>query len=105
MIGLNPMSNRNQYVSINAFDSGLTTVNCVVPQGSVLGPLLFLSYINDLNQAIKYCKVHHLADDTNHLCLSNSIKKLNKLVNPDLKHLVNWLDANNISINVKKPKW
>ena len=90
------LSNRNQYVSINGFDSGLTTVNCGVPQGSVLGPLLFLSYINDLNQAIKYCKVHHLADDTNHLCLSNSIKKLNKLVNPDLKHLVNWLDANKI---------
>ena len=51
--------NRNQYVSINGFDSGLTTINCGVPQGSALGPLLFL------------------------LCLSNSIKKLNKLVNAD----------------------
>ena len=45
------LSNRNQYVSINGFDSGLTTINCVVPQGSVLGHLLFLLYINDLNQA------------------------------------------------------
>ena len=40
--------------------------------------------------------------DTNLLCLSNSIKKLNKLVNADLKHLVNWLNANKISLNVKK---
>ena len=67
-----------------------------------LGPLLFLLYINDLNQAIKFCKVHHFADDTNLLCLSNSIKKLNKQVNADLKHLVNWLNANKISLNVKK---
>ena len=98
--------NRNQYVSINGFDSGLTTINCGVPQGSVLGPLLFLLYINDLNQAIKFCKVHHCADDTNLLCLSNSIKKRNKLVNADLKHIVNWLNANKISLSVKKkPKW
>ena len=61
-----------------------------------------LLYINDLNQAIKFCKVHHFADDTNLLCLSNSIKKLNKQVNADLKHLVNWLNANKISLNVKK---
>ena len=96
------MSNRNQYVSINGYESGLAAINCGVPQGSVLGPLLFLLYINDLNQAIKSCKVHHFADDTNLLCLSNSIKKLNKQVNADLKHLVNWLNANKISLNVKK---
>ena len=87
------MSNRSQYVSINGYESGLAAINCGVPQGSVLGPLLFLLCINELNQAIKFCKVHHFAYDTNLLCLSNSIKKLNKLVNTDLKHLVNWLNA------------
>ena len=51
---------------------------------------------------MKFCKVHHFADDTNLLCPSNYIKKLNNLVNTDLKHLVNWLNANKISLNVKK---
>ena len=51
------LSNRNQYVSINGYESGLVALNCGVPEGSVLGPLLFLPYINDLNQAIKFWKV------------------------------------------------
>ena len=96
------LSNRSQYVSINGYDSSLPAITCGVSQGSVLGPLLFLLYINDLNQAIKFCKIHHFVDDTNLLCLSNSIKKLNKLVNANLKRLVHWLHANKISLNVRK---
>ena len=96
-------SNCNQYVSINGFDSGLTIINCGIPETSVLG-LLFLLYINDLKQE-NFCKVHHFADETNLLCLSNSIKKLNKLVNSDLKHLVYWLNGNKILLNVRKLKW
>ena len=90
------LSTRNQYVSKNGVDSGLAAINCSVHQGSVLGPLLFSLYINELYQAIKFCKIHHFADDTNLLCLRNSIKKLNNLVNTDLKYLVNWLNANKI---------
>ena len=59
-------------------------------------------YINDLNQTIKFCKVYHFADDTNLLCHGNSIQKLNKLVNADLKHLSNWLNANKVSLNAIK---
>ena len=89
------LSNCNQYVSINGYESGLAAINCGVPQGSVLGPLLFLLYINDL-------KVHHFADNTNLLYLSNSIKKLNKLVNADLKNLISWLNTTKFSLNIKK---
>ena len=89
-------------MSINGYESGLATINCGVHQGSVLAPLLFLLYINDLNQVIKFCKVRHFADDTNLLCLSNSFKKLNRLVNTDLKGLVTLLNANKISLSVKK---
>ena len=56
---------RQQFVSINGYSSECVSMPIGVPQVSVLGPLLFLLYINDLNLAIKYCKVHHFADDTN----------------------------------------
>ena len=96
------LSNRKQYVSINGYDSNLADVKFGVPQGSVLGPLLFLVYINDLNQALKFCKVHHFADDTNLIHFSKSVNRLNKYVNLDLKNLTYWLNANRISLNVKK---
>ena len=88
------LSNRNQYISINGYESGVAATNCGVSQGSVLGFILFLLNVNDINQAKIFCKVHHFADDTNLLGLRNSIKKLSKLVSADLKHLVNWLNAN-----------
>ena len=96
------LSNRKQYVLINGYDSNLADVKFGVSQGSVLGPLLFLIYINDFNQALKFCKVHHFADDTNLLHFSKSVYRLNKYVNLDLKKLTYWLNANNISLNVKK---
>ena len=71
------LCNQKQYLFINGYDTDLTKINCDVPQGSVLDPIPFSQYINDLNQAIKFCKVHHFADDTNLLYLHKSIKKLN----------------------------
>ena len=86
--------------------SGQTSDNALiefgVPQGSVLGPLLFLIYINDLNQAIKFSRVHHFADDTNLLLVDNSLKKRSKHINHDLKLLTAWLRANRISLNTSK---
>ena len=55
-----------------------------------------------MNTAIKHCKVHHFADDTNFLHINDPIKKLNKAANSDLRNLTNWLNANKISLNVSK---
>ena len=76
-------------------------VDCGMSQGSVLGTLLFLIYINDLHKAIQYCKVHHFADDKNLFHKSKTVKNLNRLANRDMKHLNNWLSANKISLNVE----
>ena len=82
----------------------LTMLEFGVPQGSFLRPLLFLIYINDLNQAIKFSRVHHFVDDTNLLLVDNSLKKINKHINHDFKLLTTWLRVNRISLNTSKTK-
>ena len=89
------LSTSNQFVFINGYDSAIAPIDCAVSQVSIIGPLLFLLCINDLNQRIVFCKVPHFADGINLLCLRNSINKI------DLKHLVNWLNKNKISLNIK----
>ena len=96
------LTKRSQYVSILGYDSRLKELKHGVPQGSVLGPLLFLLYINDLHRAIKFSHVYHFADDTNLLRISNSPQQLQKHLNIDLKCLYKWLFANKISLNCSK---
>ena len=67
--------NHKQFVSINGFKSSLKCISCGVPQGSVLGPLLFLIYINDLSCSVKYSTVYHFADDTNLLCIKGVVPR------------------------------
>ena len=86
------LTNRKQHVTVSGQKSDNALIEFGVPQGSVLGPLLFLIYINDLNQAIKFRRLHHFADDTNLLFVDNSLKKINKHINHNLKLLTTRLN-------------
>ena len=99
------ITERYQLVSINGFKSTPKLIRFGVPQGSVLGPLLFLIYINDLHNSITHSTVHHFADDTNLLYSSKSLKKIGSKINYDLKGLTDWLNANRISLNVGKTEY
>ena len=98
------LSDRSLFVSINSFNSDYKTIKYDVPQGSVLGPLLFIIFINNLNIAIKPSETFHVAGDTCLLNIKDSVKQINKVVNKDLKFLVQWLNANRISLDVAKPE-
>ena len=96
------LTNRMQYVSINNIPSDLLKVNFGVPQGSVLGPLLFLVYINDLHNSIRFSSPFHFADDTGLLNIQDSMHAINRTLNKDLRELSFWLNANKIALNVAK---
>ena len=69
------LTGRQQFTIITHLKSDLFCINDGVPQGSVLKLILFLLYIDDLNQAILHSKVHHFVDDTNFLYANCSLKK------------------------------
>ena len=99
------LSDRKQYVSVNGSNSNLLSITCGVPQGSVLGPLLFLVYINDLPNASKKLNFYLFADDTNIYCESKDLSNLLKIVNKELRSIKRWLDANKLSLNIDKTNY
>ena len=99
------LSGHYQSVKLNGIISSKMNVSCGVPQGSTLGPLLFLVYVNDMNLAVKSSVIHHFADDTNLLYSDKSLKKIKTSVEKDLANLYDWLSANRLSLNARKTKF
>ena len=98
----NHFCSRVQYVEYDGTSSSPSTIKCGVPQGSILGLLFFLIYINDLCNASDVIDLVLFADDTNLFFSHNDLSYLMETINSEMFQLSNWFLANKLSINVKK---
>ena len=99
------LTNRKQFVCYKDYNSDVLPLTCGFPQGSVLGPLLFIIYINDLPNCLKYCKCVLFADDTTVYLSSNNRNDLRTRINSDLSNLGEWFRSNKLSLNVEKTEY
>ena len=102
---LSYLTDRKQLTSINGVQSQLKTIKCGVPQGSILGPLLFLIYINDLPHSTQDSSYILFADDTSVFCKGNDLQTLFNLVNLQLEKISNWMKVNKLILNVDKTNY
>lgn len=84
--------------------SGCSNIISGVPQGSVLGPKLFILYINDIYKLSKILKFVVFADDTSILCSGVDLQQLLEVANTEFSKLKCWFDANKLSLNLSKTK-
>ena len=99
------LTNRKQYVKINNHKSNTQNVSCGVPQGSVLGPLLFIIYTNDLPNSLTDSHAILFADDTTVYATSKTLDTLYHKTNKDLKSLDEWFKTNKLSLNIDKTNY
>ena len=98
------LEDRFQYVQINNEKSNMQKVKCGVPQGSVLGPKLFILYINDICKVSELLNFVLFADDTNLFCHGKNLNELLKTMEGELNRLKIWFDINKLSLNINKTK-
>ena len=101
----NYLTGRKQYVLYNNTQSSKQYITCGVPQGSVLGPLLFLFYINDIPNCLKHSKSIVFADDTTIFASCNNMNTLYNNMNDDLANLINWFMLSLNITEVQQHKW
>ena len=98
------LSGRSQQVEFNGITSSIKSISSSVPQGSILAPLLFIIYVNDLPNCLAYSKSLSFADDTTIILKDKNIDNLYKNANKELKNIDNWLIANKLFLNISKTK-
>lgn len=99
------LTNRTQYTLFDGHPSNTLSVICGIPQGSILGPILFLLYINDIVQASSIGNLILFADDTNIIYKSTSIDSLTNITGKDLQAVCDWFASNKLSVNEAKTKF
>ena len=99
------LTNRKQMCKVNQVTSQLRIIRCGVPQGSNLGPILFLIYINDLPNCLRTTTASLFADDTNMTAGGCSIIDIQTKLNNDLKNIHHWLLANKLTLNKDKTEY
>ena len=98
-------SEKQQFVKFNGFRSSWNKIKCGVPQGSILGPLFFLIYINDICNASTISEFILFTDDTNIFFSGNKLASLVNVINSEMKNLSECFFANRLSINVHKSNY
>ena len=99
------LSNRKQYVIYNNEKSTMEKLTCGVPQGSILGPLLFILYVNDIVNTSSVLEFKLFADDTTILYSHEDLASKIDVVNNELKEVINSFKANRLSVNAKKTNY
>ena len=99
------LSQREQCVSIGGTVSSMRKLEFGVPQGSILGPLLFLIYVNDLHLISNFAKFIMYADDANIIISGKNVSDLIEKVNQLINNLQNWVNNNGLKMNLKKTKY
>ncbi|CAB4008226.1 Hypothetical predicted protein, partial [Paramuricea clavata] len=97
--------NRFQVTSIGLEQSSTQPVHVGVHQGSILGPLLFLIYVNEIPSTVNSCDISLYADDTVLFCSAKTMIELEQKLNSDLQNLSRWFDANRLTVNTSKCKF
>ena len=98
------LSNRKQRCKVNGITSDYLDITCGVPQGSILGPMLFLLYINDINSMLNCCKTKLYADDTVVYASHVNEQTCHDWLCMDLMKLMCWFNNNRLTINLDKTK-